>query len=158
MEFDESKVYTLVNADKVRAGSRGYFADNLRDLKYIVEHDCSEEYGEITEIKNNSYATRFKIENYLFMLFYLVEEPKIEDSKIEKKPLSLNEIAKLSYKTRKKRKAINSHVLNKKFTKFKKRLAFDLADIICSCASIAEREHIDLDKTVADYLEEIEEK
>lgn len=75
MEFDESKVYTLVNADKVRAGSRGYFADNLRDLKYIVEHDCSEEYGEITEIKNNSYATRFKIENYLFMLFYLVEEP-----------------------------------------------------------------------------------
>ena len=31
-------------------------------------------------------------------------------------------------------------------------------EIICSCASIVEREHIDLDKTVADYLEEIEEK
>lgn len=93
-----------------------------------------------------------------YAFFYLVEEPKIEDFKIEKRPLSLNEIAKLSYKTRKKRKAINSHVLNKKFTKFKKRLAFELAEIICSCASIVEREHIDLDKTVADYLEEIEEK
>ena len=75
MKFDENRVYTLVTADKVRIGSKGYFSDNLKDLKYIVEQDCSMRYEKITEIKNNSYAARFEIEGYLFGLFYLVEEP-----------------------------------------------------------------------------------
>ena len=157
MEFDLNRMYTVLNANEAKIGSKGYYADTLKELKEMVSDEINDKYGTLTKIADEGSLYRFRfngITNMAYAFFYLVEEPKIEDSKIEKKPLSLNEIAKLSYK---KRKAINSHVLNKK-TKFKKRLAFDLADIICSCASIAEREHIDLDKTVADYLEEIEEK
>lgn len=36
MEFDESKVYTLINADKVKIGSKGYYADDLKTLKERV--------------------------------------------------------------------------------------------------------------------------
>lgn len=48
MKFDESKIYTLVTADKVKIGSKGFFSDNLRDLKNIVEQERSERYGKIT--------------------------------------------------------------------------------------------------------------
>lgn len=43
MEFDKSKVYTVLNADEVKIGSKGYFADRLLSLKQIVEtreFDC----------------------------------------------------------------------------------------------------------------------
>lgn len=82
MEFDESKVYTLVNADKVRAGSRGYFSDNLKDLKYIVKLEYGERYGEIAEIKDDFYVNRFKIGNHLFGLFYLVYRPYYNTSEM----------------------------------------------------------------------------
>lgn len=76
MKFDESMVYNLVNADKVKIGSKGYFSDNLKDLKYVVENDCNERYGEITEIKDDSYETRFKFNTNIYCcgLFYLVED------------------------------------------------------------------------------------
>ena len=42
MEFDESKIFTMVNADKVKLGSKGYFADSLKELKIAVEQERSE--------------------------------------------------------------------------------------------------------------------
>ena len=75
MEFDESKVYTLVNADKVKLGSKGYFADSLKELKIAVEQERSDNYGEITEIDDDSQSARFRNEYiYYYSLFYLVEE------------------------------------------------------------------------------------
>ena len=29
MEFDKNRIYTMVNADEVKLGSVGYFADNI---------------------------------------------------------------------------------------------------------------------------------
>lgn len=37
MVFDESKVFSAVNADKVKIGSRGCFADDMQCLKQMVE-------------------------------------------------------------------------------------------------------------------------
>ena len=82
MEFDESKVYTLVNADKVKLGSKGYFADSLKELKIAVEQEHSDNYGEVTEIDDDSYINRFKIGNYLFGLFYLVYRPYYNTSEM----------------------------------------------------------------------------
>ncbi|UKI53128.1 MAG: hypothetical protein L6V86_08575 [Treponema sp.] len=49
MKFDESKVFTLLNADKVKIRDKGYFADNLRVLKNAVLTEDRELFGEITE-------------------------------------------------------------------------------------------------------------
>lgn len=176
MEFDESKIYTLVTADKVKIGSKGYFSDNLIDLKNIVERERSDRYGKITGIKDNSYTARFQIGgNYNYGLFYLVEEPKVDV-----KPLSLNEIAKLSCENAIMREANGGHISAETramlkhcatevveaveaYTNWswdlthqaecKDSFASELADIICCCTIIAGRENIDLDKAVADCLE-----
>ena len=77
MEFDKSKVYTLLNADEVKIGSEGYFADNLEDLKDMVESERGEYCGKIDSIEAEGYSYRFrKKDKYCYGLFYLVEEPK----------------------------------------------------------------------------------
>lgn len=79
MKFDESKVFTLLNADAVNIGSKGYFADNLKDLKEAVEHGERENYGKIEAITSEADNCRFSIkEGSIFALFYLVKEPKEE--------------------------------------------------------------------------------
>lgn len=76
MEFDKSKVYTVLNANKVKIGSRGYFAENLKSLRDAVEENI--QYGEISEIKDESFAGRFRTkgDGCCYSLFYLMEEPK----------------------------------------------------------------------------------
>lgn len=75
MEFDKAKVFTVLNADEVKIGSSGYFADNLRSLRVAAEEECSRAYGEIEEIMNNSYDCRFRKKNGdTYTLFYLAEE------------------------------------------------------------------------------------
>lgn len=75
MEFDESKVYTLINADKVKIGSKGYYADNLKTLKERVNSHSGRWLGEVDKIYDTSSTYRFAIKNNTkFALFYLVEE------------------------------------------------------------------------------------
>lgn len=77
MEFDKLKVYTALNADEIKPGSKGYFEDTLENLKYVVQYECSKYYDEIKEIEAESYGCRFcKKDSYDYSLFYLVEEPK----------------------------------------------------------------------------------
>lgn len=177
MEFDAKRVYTVLNADEVKIGSRGYFADTLKSLKDMVYQEYSGICSEVEKIKEDTYEGRFKAKDgYRYSLFYLVEDPKIEV-----KPLSLNEIAKLSYENAKKRENNGGHISTEtramlkhcatevveatesysrlNFEKLvfsaepKKKFASELADIICCCTIIARRENIDLDKAVADCLE-----
>lgn len=177
MKFDKNKVYTAANADSLRTGSMGYHADNLEALKRRVSSEVNEEYGMLTEILDEGCSYRFRINDIMDnALFYLVEEPKVEV-----KPLSLNEIAKLSYENAKKREENGGHISTEtramlkhcatevveateaysrlNFEKLvfsaenKNKFASELADIICCCTIIAGREGIDLDKAVADCLE-----
>lgn len=52
MEFDESKIYTALNADKIKIGSKGYYADSLGDLKHRVNSDDKIYYDIITDIQS----------------------------------------------------------------------------------------------------------
>lgn len=75
MEFDKSKVYTALNADEVKVGSKGYFADTLSQLEYAVLGDI--DYGMIDKILPTNAEYRFKSRySTMFNLFYLIEEPK----------------------------------------------------------------------------------
>lgn len=77
MEFDKSKVYTALNADEVKVGSKGYFADNLFWLKEQVSTNMPTD--TISQIYTESSDRRFIMEpTTLYSLFYLVEEPKEE--------------------------------------------------------------------------------
>lgn len=181
MEFDEGKLYTMANADKVKVGSRGYFADTIKGLRCVMEqgNGCPQ-YGEVYRIDGENEMCRFILKSncstgYRYSLFYLVEEPKVEV-----KPLSLNEIAKISYENAKRREANGGHISRETNSMLKHcatevieateaytrwscaeehlqecRNSFisELADIICCCTIIAGRETIDLDKAVADCLE-----
>lgn len=77
MEFDESKVYTPINADKVKIGSKGYYADNLKTLKERVDSHSERWLGKVDKIYDTDSTYRFAIKNNTqFILFYLVEEPE----------------------------------------------------------------------------------
>ena len=77
MKFDKTKVYTAVNADEVKIGSKGYFADTLTDLKARVATESADCFGEILHIlfPDSYYCFSFKDTRCNYALFYLVEEP-----------------------------------------------------------------------------------
>ena len=75
MEFDKTRVYTAFNADEVKVGSKGYFADSINELKRKV--DEGNETSTLTKIFGEESATRFSVSPVSsYILFYLVEEPE----------------------------------------------------------------------------------
>lgn len=75
MEFDKTRVYSACNADEVKVGSKGYFADSINELKKKV--DEGSELLTLTKIYGEESATRFSVSPISsYILFYLVEEPK----------------------------------------------------------------------------------
>lgn len=77
MNFDKSRAYSAINAEEVKIGSKGYFADTVGTLKEVVQDEDNVMFGEIKEILSNSALYRFGIKDeYEYALFYLVEEPQ----------------------------------------------------------------------------------
>lgn len=75
MNFDETRLYTVVNADKVKIGSKGYFADTLTALKQKIADNLPLE--ELTQTFSEEVSARFSSRTSMaFFLFYLVEKPK----------------------------------------------------------------------------------
>lgn len=75
MEFDKSRIYTMVNADEIKPGSVGYFADNLYSLQQAVQHNDKECFGKVDDIKDTGTGFRFVTDNGLcFSLFYFIKE------------------------------------------------------------------------------------
>ena len=98
MEFDKSKVYTLLNADEVKIGSEGYFADNLECLKEIIELKRDDYYGKIDNIEVEIYSCRFhKKGKHCYGLFYLVKEPEEEKFRPYSNPEEMIEDFKKRY-------------------------------------------------------------
>ena len=57
MEFDESKVYTALNADKLKVGSKVILAKNLHALQELVQGDnCT---VTLLEVREDIYQDRF---------------------------------------------------------------------------------------------------
>lgn len=77
MEFDKSRVYTALNADEVKVGSKGYFADSVYSLQQAVQHNDKECFGKIDYIRDTCTGFRFAADNgSCFSLFYFIEEQK----------------------------------------------------------------------------------
>ena len=76
MTFDKSKVYTVLNADEVKAGSKGYFADSINVLRKLVEKNANLEVLRKVDEEDSPY--RFVKDGTQYALFYLVEEPQEE--------------------------------------------------------------------------------
>ena len=79
MEFDKSRVYTAVNADELKVGSKCIFADDLRELRRLVSIEDALQV--LIAIKGESYKYRFEqakadcMGDTLFALAYLIEPP-----------------------------------------------------------------------------------
>lgn len=73
MEFDVSRVYTAVNADELKVGSKVLVADNLEELRTKVELDAKAEVLLGIEPDNRLY--RFRVHYARSALAYLAEAP-----------------------------------------------------------------------------------
>lgn len=73
MDFDKSKVYTALNADEVKVGSKGYFADKIKPLRDKVEKDDSYYLMTLKSKLENCFESS---DNNGWTFFYLVEEPQ----------------------------------------------------------------------------------
>lgn len=75
MTFDKSRVYTALNADELKIGSKVYVSDNMYYLKKCVEDNL--ESCILTEVLLEKEASRFCIDksNEQWQLAYLIEPP-----------------------------------------------------------------------------------
>ena len=76
MEFDKSKVYTVLNADELKVGSRVILADDLDELKAYVRDNKNSFI--LKGIKSEDASARFYDGVYAWYLAYLVEEKKLK--------------------------------------------------------------------------------
>lgn len=80
MEFDKSKVYTALNADELKPGSKVICANYLESLKTQVQANSYPSYVvELSQIMGTSSTNRFGVGDETFNLAYLVSEPEEKD-------------------------------------------------------------------------------
>ena len=93
MEFDKSKVYTSLNADELKPGSRVIVADCLNTLKQYVEQND----GIVTLVKVNDEAhlSRFFDGESSWCLAYLISPP--EEFKLRWSDLKVGDIIRLKF-------------------------------------------------------------
>ena len=86
------KVYTTLNADEVKPGSLGYFADDLETLERMISSGSTLKMLE--KVNDKRAAARFKLLNEnSYCLFYLVEQPSelnVQPSELNVQPSELN--------------------------------------------------------------------
>ena len=94
MEFDRSRVYTALNADELKIGSKVYVAYNLKSLRDQVIDSEHVNLETVEEILAESYEYRFRVKNYinLYPFAYLVSEP--EEKKLKVSDLKLGDIVR----------------------------------------------------------------
>ena len=70
MEFQKERVFTALNADELKPGSKVIVADTIDELKQYVEDDCDTSI--VTNIMPEFYAERFNSNNKNYNLAYLI--------------------------------------------------------------------------------------
>lgn len=91
MEFDKSRVYTALNADELKPGSKIIVANYLESLKAQVEANSYPSYVvELSQIMGTSSTNRFKVDNKTFNLAYLIS--KSEEKKLKWTDLKIGDI------------------------------------------------------------------
>lgn len=88
MEFDKSRVYTALNADELKVGSKVIVANNIALLKGFLNDEVVHT---LEQIKGENYSLRFVIDNGATYLFaYLIEEP--EEKKLKWTDLKIGDV------------------------------------------------------------------
>lgn len=94
MEFDKTRVYTALNADELKVGSRVIIGNTIEELKNRVQNGTTP--LTLSEIRSDSYEKRFKVEEYeedsVFSFIYLISEP--EEKKLNWTDLKLGDVVK----------------------------------------------------------------
>lgn len=93
MEFDKAKVYTALNADELKVGSRVIIGNTIEELKNKVQNGTTP--LTLSEIRSDFYEKRFKVEEYedsVFSFIYLISEP--EEKKLKWTDLKLGDVVK----------------------------------------------------------------
>ena len=76
MEFDKSRVYTAVNADELKIGSKCIFADTICNLREQVQRENYQDCIFLLRcIRGDDSAYRFDDGERLFSFVYLIEPP-----------------------------------------------------------------------------------
>lgn len=70
-KFDPNKVLTCVTADKAKVGMKGYFGDDLAELKCNFKNNY---FHKLLFVNEEYYAYRFKSEINDYALFYPIDE------------------------------------------------------------------------------------
>lgn len=81
MEFDKSRVYTALNADELKIGSKVIFADDLATLKNHVSEGDNDDIETLVDIRPDWNGCRFEGEGSTWALAYLVSEPEEKELK-----------------------------------------------------------------------------
>ena len=76
MEFDKSKVYSALNADELKVGSKCIFADTVKALRKKVQADDYAQYVQpFIRLHDNGYDVQFLADCYTYNYAYLIEPP-----------------------------------------------------------------------------------
>ena len=79
MEFYKSRVYTAVNADELKVGSKCIFADTVKALRKKVQADDYAQYVQpFIRLHDNGYDVQFLADCYTYAYAYLIEPPSEE--------------------------------------------------------------------------------
>lgn len=73
MEFDKSRVYTALNADELKIGSKCIFADTIHDLRLYVQTDCVPK--NLVRLFGDDNVDRFVTDEGTFIYAYLIAPP-----------------------------------------------------------------------------------
>ena len=93
MIFDKSKVYTALNADELKVGSKVILANYLEGLKNRVEANSYPTYvQELKCVMGTSSTNRFKTDTDFYNLAYLISEP--EEKKLKWTDLKIGDVIK----------------------------------------------------------------
>ena len=88
MDFDKSKVYTALNADELKTGSKVIVADTLGELKNCVTREVNIQ--KLKEIREDFWEYRFATCDENYALAYLLETP--EEKKLKWTDLKLGDV------------------------------------------------------------------
>ena len=76
MEFDKLRIYTAVNADELKIGSRCIFADTVKGLRRKVQEEDAAQYVQpFIRLHDNGYDVQFLADCYTYAYAYLIEPP-----------------------------------------------------------------------------------
>ena len=92
MEFDKSRVYTSLNADELKVGSKVICAFTISDLKKRVdeEEQITEVYDILSEGSEHRIKVYFDDGYFSYSLAYLVSEP--EEKKLKWTDLKIGDV------------------------------------------------------------------